>query len=77
MPWVRFRKPEGTYIAWLDFSGSGLSPEDVHNRIYNKANVFLEDGKIFGSGSEHFQRLCVPTPRKILRTALERIQKEF
>lgn len=77
MPWVRFRKPEGTYIAWLDFSGSGLSPEDVHNRIYNKANVFLEDGKIFGSGSEHFQRLCVPTPRKILRAALERIQKEF
>jgi len=73
MPWVRFRKPEGTYIAWLDFSASGLSPDEVHDKIYNKANVFLEDGKLFGAGSEHFQRLCVPTPRKRLEMALERI----
>lgn len=73
MPWVRFRKPEGTYIAWLDFSASGFSPDEVHDKIYNKANVFLEDGKLFGAGSEYFQRLCVPTPRKRLERALERI----
>ena len=73
LPDVRFRKPEGTYIAWLDFSETGLSPDEVHNRIYNKANVFLEDGKMFGAGSEHFQRLCVPTPRKRLERAMERI----
>jgi len=77
MPDVQFRRPEGTYIAWLDFSGTGLSPEEIHDRIYNRANVFLEDGKIFGAGSESFQRLCVPTPRKILETALERIAGEF
>lgn len=77
LPDVHFLRPEGTYIAWLDFSGTGLSPEEIHNRIYNRANVFLEDGKIFGAGSEYFQRLCVPTPRKILETALERIAGEF
>lgn len=77
LPDILFRRPEGTYIAWLDFSGTGLSPEEIHNRIYNRANVFLEDGKIFGTGSEYFQRLCVPTPRSILEEALKRISREF
>ncbi|HBY19079.1 MAG TPA: aminotransferase, partial [Candidatus Marinimicrobia bacterium] len=77
LPDILFRRPEGTYIAWLDFSGTGLSPEEIHNRIYNRANVFLEDGKIFGTGSEYFQRLCVPTPRSILEKALKRISREF
>jgi cystathionine beta-lyase len=77
MPRVKFWKPEGTYIAWLDFSDYGLTPEEIHNRIYNKANVVLEDGKLFGEGSEQFQRICLPTPRSLLIEAMERIAKEF
>lgn len=77
MPQVKFWKPEGTYIAWLDFSGYGLSPEEVHDRIYIKANVVLEDGKMFGEGSPHFQRICLPTRRSLLAKAMERIALQF
>ncbi|MEO2076264.1 MAG: MalY/PatB family protein [Bacillus sp. (in: firmicutes)] len=77
MPKVKVRIPEGTYIMWMDFSGYGLTPEEVHDRIYNKANVLLEDGKMFGEEGLHFQRICIPSPRPIIKEAFERIAREF
>ena len=77
MPKVKCLIPEGTYIAWMDFRAYGLSSEDVHDRIYNKANVVLEDGELFGPEGNGFQRICVPCPKSILKEAMERIYIEF
>ncbi|MDD5582975.1 MAG: pyridoxal phosphate-dependent aminotransferase [Candidatus Marinimicrobia bacterium] len=74
---VQFKRPEGTYFAWLDFSKTGLSPEEIHHRIYTQANILLEDGKIFGEKSIFFQRMCLPTPRNLLIKALERLGEVF
>ncbi len=77
LPKVKFRKPEGTYIAWLDFSGYLLTAEEVHDRIYNKANVVLEDGMRFGEMSADFQRVCLPTRKALLEQAMMRISAQF
>lgn len=77
MPQVKVRIPEGTYVMWMDFSGYGLSPDEVHERIYHKANVILEDGSMFGQEGLPFQRICVPSPRPLIKEALERIAREF
>ena len=77
MPEVKVRIPEGTYVMWVDFSGYNLSPEEVHDRIYNKANVVLEDGSMFGEEGRQYQRICIPSPRPIIQEALERIAREF
>lgn len=77
MPQVKARIPEGTYFMWLDFSGYGLSPEEIHNRIYNKANVILEDGKLFGEEGYPYQRICLPSPRWMIQDAFKRIAREF
>jgi cystathionine beta-lyase len=77
MPQVRYRIPEGTYIGWLDFRSYGLSSKEVHERIYQRANVVLEDGEMFGEEGTGYQRICVPSPRSVLQTALERIAAEF
>ena len=77
MPQVKYVIPEGTYIGWLDFRGYGLTSKEVHDRIYNQANVVLEDGEIFGPEGEGFQRICVPTPRPLFKQALERIAAQF
>ena len=77
MPKVKTFIPEGTYIMWLDFSGFGISAEEIHDRIYNKANVILEDGTMFGEEGELYQRICTPSPRPLIKEALERIAKEF
>jgi len=77
MPKVKVRIPEGTYIMWMDFSGYGLTPDEVHDRIYHKANVLLEDGKMFGEEGLPFQRICIPSPRPMIKEAFERIAREF
>lgn len=77
MPTVKVRIPDGTYVMWMDFNGYGLSDREIHHRIYNKANVLLEDGWMFGKEGEGFQRICVPSPRPLIKQALERIAVEF
>lgn len=78
MPKVKVVKPEGTYILWLDFSAYGLSEDEIHNRIYHKAKVILQDGIVhdphFGS---QYQRMCIPCPKPMLQEALTRMAKEF
>ncbi len=77
MPTVKVYIPEGTYVMWMDFSGYGLSDSEIHDRIYNKANVLLEDGHLFGVEGLGYQRICIPSPRPLIKEALERIAKEF
>lgn len=77
MPKVKVTIPEGTYIMWMDFSGYGITPEEVHERIYHKANVLLEDGSMFGEEGINHQRICIPSPRPIIKEAIERIAREF
>ncbi|MCM3587545.1 pyridoxal phosphate-dependent aminotransferase [Mesobacillus maritimus] len=77
MPKVKVRIPEGTYVMWMDFSGYGISPDEVHERIYSKANVLLEDGKMFGDEGLPYQRICLPSPRPVIKEAFERIAREF
>lgn len=78
MPGVKCRRPDGTYILWMDFRRYGLAPEEIHDRIYNKAKVLLEGGHMFdpeqGGG---FERMCVASPRAIIQAAFERIAAQF
>lgn len=78
MPKVKCRRPDGTYIMWMDFRDYGLSAEEIHDRIYKKAEVLLEGGLMFdpdlGGG---FERICVPSPRSVLEEAFERIASQF
>ena len=78
MPKVKICKPEGTYCLWLDFTAYGLSGDEIHDRIYNKANVRLQDGTVHDPiEGQCFQRMCVPCARSVLETACKRIAKEF
>lgn len=78
MPKVKVNKPQGTYILWMDFSDYGLTPKEIHTRIYDSAKVILQDGTIHDpEHGDQFQRMCVPCPRPILEEALKRMAKAF
>lgn len=78
MPQVRCRRPDGTYILWMDFRAYGLSAEEIHRKIYWDANVMLEGGRMFDPDrGDGFERMCVPTRRALLKEAFERIAKQF
>ncbi len=73
LPAARVFPLEGTYLAWLDFRGLGLTDAELKRRILQQARVWLDDGPMFGSGGEGCQRLNLACPRSILREALRRL----
>ena len=75
LPGVNMVEHEGTYLVWLDFRGTGLSVEELDDKIINQAKLWLDSGKIFGSCGEGFQRINVACPRKVLEEAMERIKR--
>lgn len=78
MPKVKCVVPEATYIMWMDFRAYGLSAAEIHDRIYNRANVLLEGGAMFDpDNGDGFERICVPTRRALLMEAMERIARQF
>lgn len=78
MPEVICYKPEGTYILWMDFSKTGYSPEQVHEMIYNQANVLIADGDKYDPyEGKNYQRICLPINKKLMKEAFERIEKVF
>jgi cystathionine beta-lyase len=74
MPKVKVVLPEASYLAWLDFSGYGLTHEQLKHKLLNGAKVALNDGTTFGGGKyECCFRLNLGCPRSILIDALSRI----
>jgi len=70
---VDFIDPEGTYLAWLDFSKLGMNDEELREFMLKKAKVALDDGNIFGPGGEGFQRMNIACPRSLLKECMIRI----
>ncbi len=75
LPDVKYIEPEGTYLAWLDFNSLGISDKELKNLILNEAKIALDEGKLFGSGGEGFQRINVACPKLILEETMQRIKK--
>jgi len=76
LPGVTCRPVEGTYLAWLDFSGTGLSPDEISDRTL-QAGLALNEGPMFGLGGENFMRLNFACPRSVLMAGLERLVGAF
>ena len=64
---------DGTYLAWLDFSGLQMSQEALNDFLLNKAKIWLNSGDIFGMGGEGHMRLNIGCPRSVLERAMEQL----
>ncbi len=74
MPKVKAVLPEASYLAWLDFSGYGISHKELADRLINEAHVVLNDGTTFGGNAyEKCFRINLGCPRAELLDALDRI----
>ncbi|HXW24461.1 MAG TPA: MalY/PatB family protein [Xanthobacteraceae bacterium] len=76
-PGARSMRLSATYLAWVDFSGTGLPPEDVAARVKERARIFASPGPQFGPGGESWLRFNFATPRPILKEALGRLDDAF
>ena len=76
-PGARSMRLAATYLAWVDFSGTGLAPKDVADRVAKGARIFASPGSQFGPGGETWLRFNFATPRPILEDALGRLEDVF
>ena len=74
LPEIKLVEPDGTYFAWLDCSGLGLSQSRLDDLIVNHAKLWLDAGHIFGGNGGQFQRIVLACPRATLEQALDRLK---
>jgi cysteine-S-conjugate beta-lyase len=77
VPGARAMPLPATYLAWVDFSATGLSPQEVDARVKNRARIFASPGAQFGPGGDTWLRFNFATPRPILEQALARLTDAF
>lgn len=72
---IRMLLPEATYLAWVDFSGLGLSQDKLNHWLVKEVGIALNSGTMFGPGGEGFMRINFACPRYILEEALDKLNQ--
>ncbi|UTC63974.1 pyridoxal phosphate-dependent aminotransferase [Treponema sp. OMZ 788] len=70
-PMLKSRYIEGTYLQWIDFRALGMDNKALEDFMHNEAQFFTDEGYIFGSEGDGFERINVACPTKILEQHLE------
>ena len=68
---------EATYLAWVDFAGTGMDRDEFTARVEQGARIAVNHGPTFGTGGESFLRFNFATPRARVAEAVERLQAAF
>ncbi len=68
---------QSTYLAWVDFSGTGMEMVEVIRRVEKDARIAVNYGETFGKGGEYFLRFNLGMPKSQIVKAVGRLQKAF
>lgn len=74
LPKVKYKKPEGTFLAWINF-GAYADYEDLFDLLITKYNLLIENGHVFGESGAGYFRMTIACPRALLQEGLDRIVK--
>ena len=77
LPKAKVSPLEATYLVWVDFNEFNVNDTKLRELIEKKANVWLDQGIIFGKAGSGFERFNVATQRSILKKALDAIIDVF
>ncbi|MCE6952620.1 PatB family C-S lyase [Cereibacter sphaeroides] len=77
LPGLRSMPLEATYLAWVDFSGTGMATEEILRRVEGQARIAANHGPTFGAGGETFLRFNIAAPRAQVTEALDRLTEAF
>lgn len=77
IPGLRSMALEATYLAWVDFAGTGMEPAEFIARVEKRAKIAANHGASFGTGGHNFLRFNLATPRAVVAEAGERLKEAF
>jgi len=74
---IKVSKPEGTYLVWIDYRGTGLSEKEIMDRLLTVGKLALEPGTKYGKSGEGFLRMNVACPLSTVEDGVERFVKSL
>lgn len=74
LPQIKAYDLEGTYLQWMDFNALGLSNEQLEERMHKGAQLFFDEGYIFGEEGSGFERMNIACPTSVMVEGLERLR---
>ncbi len=77
IPGVHSMALESTYLSWVDFSGTGMTPADIQKRVQSDAKIAGNHGSSFGLGGADFMRFNIGMPRAQIEEAVTRLTRAF
>ncbi|WP_417268953.1 MalY/PatB family protein [Celeribacter sp.] len=77
IPGLKSMPLEATYLAWVDFSGTGMTRQEFTDRVQKDAHIAPNHGPTFGKGGESYLRFNLATPRSIVEEACSRLRNTF
>lgn len=77
IPGVKAMPMQSTFLAWVDFSGTGMSDAEINKRIIEVARVLPTPGDGLGLGGALHHRFNIGAPRHIIDEAVARLRDAF
>ena len=77
IPGLKSMPLDSTYLAWVDFSGTGMEPAEFTARVEGMAQIAVNHGPSFGTGGESCLRFNLGAPRAVIEEAVARLQRAF
>ena len=74
LPGVSCHLPEGTFYAFPDISGTGMSSMEFADMLLSEARVAVTPGIAFGQSAEGHVRLSFATSTQLIEAAIERMR---
>lgn len=71
---IKVSMPEGTYLMWIDYRGTGLNEKDIMDLLLTKGKLALEPGTKYGEGGDGFLRMNVACPRATVEDGVARFK---
>ena len=75
LPEFHFTPIEGSYLAWIDVTPTGMTSAQVTQKLLDEAKVMVNDGTMYGKAGDGFIRINFATPRSVVEEATQRIIK--
>ena len=73
LPQFHITPIEGTYLAWINVTPTGMTSAQVTQKILDDGKVLVNDGAMYGKAGDGFIRINLATPRSLVKEATQRI----
>ena len=77
IPGVSAMPMQATFLAWVDFTDTGMSDSEIRDRLVNSARIVSTPGPGLGIGGAGHHRFNIAAPRATIDAAIKRISNAF